>query len=1078
MEKTSISAEEAIDQVYKYGGKILGKDVTTVAEQAEKAKGIFGKAKQLVAYGKDIMNILSMLKDYASGAYTEVPWRVIAALTGGVVYVFSPVDLIPDLIPLFGFADDATVFASVLSLSRLDINAYLLWKKSRGEKIEGGSSEDVESLPVVDKSADITNWSLTNFQDVVRSALSSLKGTAIHWFWGDDHVAEFSENIHGKIMGGNGSIKDVIGVIDLEAFEHCKEGFAFTDERIYFRQFAEHGFSYRWRDIISFERVGAKFYINGIPLENICHDEENAERVYKVILAMLNRAELTPEGNPLDVTRRRSKGQIVHDIFFSVPKGDCIYVGENIPEKKRMNAHQAMGVREPPEAIAVLIDGTLLGSGKDGIALTNRALYGNGWGSRCRIEWNDLMFVQDNGSSAVALSKDGQTVLYLGAADPQRGVICECINKIREEECKEVSRCLQAKMDMLRAFDLEKAHRYLGKTVADFESEDAFIAAGKAAEEKMIEETTISAETKADKEGRASIVDNVPLTGGWKIACGRYCLNEPIKVGENVRLFVKDAEIHFGNKGWIELCGGQARFENCRLVCDGEACGESEGSGNFMVVGKTSGSCFLNCDFNGRDHRAAFVLDGEVNVQGCVFQDLFSNRQGGAILGSSHKKDMASKLVLNECSFVNCRAKSQAVVWAMEAIVTDCEFVKCTSPVGIVCVVEDSDFYMTKCMFDQCEIAPGGAALALYVNGGSTMVEGGGICLCRLKDCKCQYTHNPGIPLSSLGGWVDEQTYKVGGIGEPPLFLRDGLPLRKKIGAQIVFGEVACNATPAKTKRRSKPSGGAGSVSSGCSKHKDEQETKLSSEATDASDDESRGRPAQPKRKRPSKSAERCEVSRDVSVEDGAAEDETPTKKRKGKETKTAVAKKKSSKDDAARKERQEAEPTVSDVENKKTKTAVSQKKPPETKSRKVSSAKPSVRIDVQAAVKKALMDLGKADFYEGQSIPAKKLKNAIESMGIGSGERVYALIDTTLFGSAKNGLAITNLGVHWKNDWATDSDKSFYSWAEFSAIAPKMTTDKFDVVFSKGSRVSTAGSGVEPDELKKVLETIVSLTT
>jgi len=1074
MNGQSITPEEAIDQVYKYGGKILGKDVTTVAEQAEKAKGIFGKAKQLVAYGKDIMNILSMLKDYASGAYTEVPWRVIAALTGGVVYVFSPVDLIPDLIPLIGFADDATVFASVLSLSRLDINAYLLWKKSRGEKIEGGSSVSEESLPVVDKSADITNWSLTNFQDVVRSALSSLKGVALHWFWGEDNVAEFGENIHEKIMGGKGSIKDVIGVIDLEAFEHCKEGFAFTNERIYFRQFAGHSYSYRWREIISFERVGTKFYVNGTPLENICHDEGDAERVYKVIKAILNRAELTPEGKPLDMTRRRSMGQIAHDVFFSVPKGDCIYVGENIPEKKRLNAHQSMSIREPSSAIVVLIDGTLLGSGKDGIALTNRALYGNGWGSHCRIDWNDLMFVQDNGRAAIALSKDGQTVLYLGAAEPQRGIICECINKIREEKINEITRWFHAKMDMLRAFDIEKAHRYLGKTVADFESEDAFIAAGRAAEEKVIAETTISAATKTAKNDRLMIVDNVPLTGGWEISCGRYYLNDPIKVGENVRLFVKDAEIHFGNKGHLELCGGRARFENCRLVCDREASGEAEGSGNFMVMGRTAGAYFLNCDFTGRNHRAAFVLDGEVNVQGCVFQDLFSDRQGGAILGSLYNKDMASKLVLNECSFVNCHAKSQAVVWAMEASVTDCEFVKCTSPSGIVCVVEDSDFNITKCVFDQCEIASGGAVLTLYVNGGSTMVEGDGICLCWLKDCKYQYAYNSGIPISPIGGWVDEQTYKNGMLSVAPLFLRDGLTLRKMIGAQIELEEVSRNATHVETECKSESSDVAGAVSSDCSKHKDEQETKLSSEVSDASDDNC-VRHAQSTRKKPSKAAQRRDVSRDMPVEDGTGRGEVQMKKRKSKET--SVAKKKSSKDAATLKERQESELAISNGESEKSETAKSQNKAPKTKSRKVPTSKSSARVDVQAAVKKALRDLGKADFYEGQSIPAKKLNNAIKSMGVGPGEEVYALIDTTLFGSAKNGLVITNLGIRWKNDWATDSDKSFYSWDEFSAIAPGMSTDKYDVVFSKGARVSTAGSGVEPGELKKVLETIVSLT-
>ena len=63
MERTNITPEEAIDQVFQYGGKILNKDVETISRNAEKVKGIFGKVRNLAGYVKDIGSVLSLLND-------------------------------------------------------------------------------------------------------------------------------------------------------------------------------------------------------------------------------------------------------------------------------------------------------------------------------------------------------------------------------------------------------------------------------------------------------------------------------------------------------------------------------------------------------------------------------------------------------------------------------------------------------------------------------------------------------------------------------------------------------------------------------------------------------------------------------------------------------------------------------------------------------------------------------------------------------------------------------------------------------------------------------------------------------
>jgi uncharacterized membrane protein YkvA (DUF1232 family) len=44
----------------------------------------------------------------------EVPWHAKAALGGGLVYLASPIDLVPDFIPVAGHLDDAIVAALIL----------------------------------------------------------------------------------------------------------------------------------------------------------------------------------------------------------------------------------------------------------------------------------------------------------------------------------------------------------------------------------------------------------------------------------------------------------------------------------------------------------------------------------------------------------------------------------------------------------------------------------------------------------------------------------------------------------------------------------------------------------------------------------------------------------------------------------------------------------------------------------------------------------------------------------------------------------------------------------------------------
>jgi len=77
----------------------------------------------------DLKLMISLIIDYSKGNYTDAPWSTIAAATGAVIYFVSPIDIIPDVIPVIGYLDDAIVIKLALDFSGDDLKKYAAWKK-------------------------------------------------------------------------------------------------------------------------------------------------------------------------------------------------------------------------------------------------------------------------------------------------------------------------------------------------------------------------------------------------------------------------------------------------------------------------------------------------------------------------------------------------------------------------------------------------------------------------------------------------------------------------------------------------------------------------------------------------------------------------------------------------------------------------------------------------------------------------------------------------------------------------------------------------------------------------------------
>jgi len=100
------------------------------------------KAGFLSQYWEDIKTSFALIRDWFNGSYDKVPARMIVSLAGALIYLVSPLDLIPDWVPMAGLVDDAAMLAFVFQLSKVDLNSYRRWKGRQSGENDGEVAEE------------------------------------------------------------------------------------------------------------------------------------------------------------------------------------------------------------------------------------------------------------------------------------------------------------------------------------------------------------------------------------------------------------------------------------------------------------------------------------------------------------------------------------------------------------------------------------------------------------------------------------------------------------------------------------------------------------------------------------------------------------------------------------------------------------------------------------------------------------------------------------------------------------------------------------------------------------------------
>ncbi|WP_413617039.1 YkvA family protein [Hymenobacter latericus] len=112
-------------------GKLLGKPfkvvlvLNEVADKLSSAESKDNKFKQLLDAGRSLVRLVQA---YVNGSYRQIETGTIVSGLAVLLYTLSPIDLVPDFIPVLGFLDDLSLLSWFIGKFQSEIRRFREWE--------------------------------------------------------------------------------------------------------------------------------------------------------------------------------------------------------------------------------------------------------------------------------------------------------------------------------------------------------------------------------------------------------------------------------------------------------------------------------------------------------------------------------------------------------------------------------------------------------------------------------------------------------------------------------------------------------------------------------------------------------------------------------------------------------------------------------------------------------------------------------------------------------------------------------------------------------------------------------------
>ncbi len=94
-----------------------------------KSKGL--SSESFVEVKDKLSLLVRMVRAYGKREYTVVPIKTITRIVAVLIYFLSPIDLVPDLLPVIGLTDDVALLLWLFNALSDDIDAFKIWEKEQ-----------------------------------------------------------------------------------------------------------------------------------------------------------------------------------------------------------------------------------------------------------------------------------------------------------------------------------------------------------------------------------------------------------------------------------------------------------------------------------------------------------------------------------------------------------------------------------------------------------------------------------------------------------------------------------------------------------------------------------------------------------------------------------------------------------------------------------------------------------------------------------------------------------------------------------------------------------------------------------
>jgi uncharacterized membrane protein YkvA (DUF1232 family) len=111
------------------------------------AKKAVASQGRLAEVWESLLAAFRLLRAYASGRYSNIPWASLVSIVAAVVYFVMPLDLIPDFILALGLIDDVALLGWILSSLKTDIDQFIEWEKDDAPSGEDQPAAQDSSKP-------------------------------------------------------------------------------------------------------------------------------------------------------------------------------------------------------------------------------------------------------------------------------------------------------------------------------------------------------------------------------------------------------------------------------------------------------------------------------------------------------------------------------------------------------------------------------------------------------------------------------------------------------------------------------------------------------------------------------------------------------------------------------------------------------------------------------------------------------------------------------------------------------------------------------------------------------------------